>query len=133
MLSGHSGSLTTVHASTPRDALIRLETLSLMSDVELPIVVARSQVAAATHLVVQLTRFTEDGSRRITRIAEVCGLDADQRYQLRDLFVSQYHGQGADGRLNIELAPTGAQPTFKDEVREHGLEQRVQRSTALWS
>lgn len=74
MLSGHAGSMTTVHASQPRDALIRLETLSLMSDVSLPIYVARTQVAAAIHLVVQLARFTEDGSRRITRISEVRGL-----------------------------------------------------------
>src|SRR5581483_9194563 len=73
MLSGHAGSLTTVHASTPRDAAIRLETLCLMSDVSLPVHVARMQVASALHVVVQLARFA-DGSRRVQSIAEMTGL-----------------------------------------------------------
>ena len=133
MLSGHSGSLTTVHASTPRDALIRLETLSLMSDVELPMVVARSQVGAAIHMIVQLSRYAEDGSRRITQITEVGGLDADQKYQLRDLFVSRYHGKGPDGRLKIVLEPTGEKPSFHAEAKNQGLSELIQWSQALWS
>ena len=131
MLSGHAGSLTTVHASTPRDALIRLETLSLMSEVELPVYVARAQVASAIHLIVQLTRFAEDGSRRITRITEATGL-ADNTYQLQDLFVSKFRGKTAEGRLIADLEPTGVRPTFADEAREQGLQDRIRHSAALW-
>src|SRR5581483_6504285 len=79
MLSGHAGSLTTVHASTPRDAVIRLETLCLMSDVSLPVHVARMQTASAVQLIVQLTRFS-DGSRRVRQISEVLGLGPENDY-----------------------------------------------------
>ena len=132
MLSGHAGSMTTVHASTPRDALIRLETLSLMSEVELPGYVARAQVASAIHLIVQLSRFAEDGSRRITRITEATGL-VDNTYTLSDLFVSKLKGKTADGRLIAELAPTGTRPTFASEAAEQGLEGRIRHSSALWT
>src|SRR4029453_15728278 len=110
MISGHAGSLTTVHASTPRDALVRLETLSLMSEGEIPIYVARAQVASAIHLIVQLSRFSEDGSRRITRITEACGLEGEQ-YVLRDLFVSRLHGRTRAGKIVAELAWAENQPT----------------------
>lgn len=132
MISGHAGSLTTVHATTPLDALIRLETLSLMSDVEIPVYVARAQVASAIHLIVQLARFSEDGSRKITRITEACGLD-DNRYQLRDLFTSRIVGRQPDGRLIADLAPVGAKPTFADEIREYGLDTQTRLTRALWS
>lgn len=132
MISGHAGSLTTVHATTPLDALIRLETLSLMSDVEIPVYVARAQVASAIHLIVQLARFSEDGSRKITRITEACGLD-DNRYQLRDLFTSRIVGRQPDGRLIADLAPVGAKPTFADEIREYALEDQARLTRALWN
>lgn len=132
MISGHAGSLTTVHASTPRDALVRLETLSLMSDVEIPIYVARAQVASAIHLIVQLSRFAEDGSRRITRITEACGLDGD-RYTLRDLFVHRLRGRDRDGRLMGELEASGTLPTFTGEAREQGLDQRIRLTGSLWT
>ena len=133
MLSGHSGSLSTVHANTPRDALVRLETLSLMSDVEIPVYVARAQVASAIHLIVQLSRFTEDGSRRITRVSEARGLGQDGQYQLRDLFVLRQHGKRSDGRLLASLDPTGDQPTFASEPFEQGQDHRIQLTKALWS
>jgi pilus assembly protein CpaF len=132
MISGHAGSLSTVHANTALDALIRLETLSLMSDVELPVYVARAQVASAIDLVVQLARFTEDGSRKITRITEACELGPDNRYQLRDLFISRMHGRTAEGMLKAELEPTGELPTFCHEPFEQGLEGRINLSGALW-
>lgn len=131
MISGHAGSLTTVHANTPRDALVRLETLSLMSDVEIPIYVARAQVASAIDLIVQLTRFSEDGSRRITRITEARGLQNDQ-YVLQDLFVSRRHGTAPDGHLLAELEPTGERPLFATEPYEQGMENRIRLSTDLW-
>jgi pilus assembly protein CpaF len=133
MLSGHAGSLTTVHATTPRDALTRLETLSLMSEVELPVYVARAQVSSAIHLIVQLARYSEDGSRKVTRITEALGMDASNQYQLRDLFVSRIQGRLPNGRLVADLQPTGERPTFADEVREYGLERFVNASAAVWS
>jgi len=131
MISGHAGSLTTVHASTPRDALVRLETLSLMSDVEIPIYVARAQVASAIHLIVQLSRFSEDGSRRITRITEACGLEGDT-YSLKDLFVMKMQGKSQDGRIIAELKPTGTLPTFATEAYEQAMDDRIKLTTSLW-
>ena len=133
MISGHSGSISTVHANTARDALIRLETLSLMSDVQIPIYVARAQVASAIHLIVQLARFTEDGSRKVTRIAEACGLDEGNQYQTRDLFLSRLGGKTPDGRLIAELEPTGQQPSFSSEPYEQGMEERIELTAGLWS
>jgi pilus assembly protein CpaF len=132
MISGHAGSLTTVHASTPRDALVRLETLSLMSDVEIPIYVARAQVASAIHLVVQLSRFSEDGSRRITRITEACGLEGDQ-YRLEDLFVLRMRGRTRAGKILAELTPTGTLPTFAREAHEQAMEERIRLTGDLWT
>lgn len=131
MISGHAGSLTTVHASTPRDALVRLETLSLMSEVEIPIYVARAQVASAIHLIVQLSRFSEDGSRRITRITEACGLGNDT-YVLQDLFVLKMQGKNQAGRIVGELKPTGILPTFAEEAYEQALDDRIKLTSALW-
>lgn len=132
MLSGHSGSLTTIHASAPRDALIRLETLSLMSDVEIPVYVARAQVASAIHVVVQIERFTEDGSRKVTRITEAAGLDEANQYALRDLFLSQYVGKDGQGRLQVTLPPTGERPTFADAPYRMGLASAIDRTHELW-
>ncbi|MFM8250052.1 MAG: CpaF family protein [Planctomycetota bacterium] len=132
MLSGHTGSLTTVHANNPHDALVRLETLSLMSDVELPVYVARAQVASAIQLIVQLTRFSEDGSRRISRITEALGMDGQQQYQLRDLYRLQIAGRNADGRLQGQLEPTGNKPTFAAELAEQGWLNRARLSRQMW-
>ncbi len=132
MISGHAGSISTIHANSALDAMIRLETLSLMSDVELPVYVARAQVASAVDLVVQIDRFTEDGSRKITRITEGCGLDDKNQYVLRDLFRLQLRGKSRDGRLRGELAPTGLQPSFATEPFEQGMGDRVRLTGSLW-
>jgi pilus assembly protein CpaF len=133
MISGHAGSLSTIHANSARDALIRLETLSLMSDVEIPVYVARAQVAAAIDVVVQIARFTEDGSRKVTRITEACGLDDNNQYVTRDLFVSRLKGKTPDGRLIAELELTGTQPSFCRDPWEQGIGDRVRLTEALWS
>lgn len=91
MLSGHAGSLTTVHANTPPDAAIRLETLCLMNDVALPVHVARMQVASAIHVIIQLTRML-DGSRKVTAISECMGLDDQGRYRFQDLYRTEING-----------------------------------------
>ncbi len=132
MISGHSGSMTTVHATSPRDALVRLETLSLMSDVELPVYVARAQAASAINLVVQVTRFTEDGSRKVTRITEQLGLDDQNRYQFRDLFVSRITGRNETGRLIAALDPTGERASFQAEAAEQGLEGMIRHTRGMW-
>ena len=132
MISGHSGSLSTIHANTARDALIRLETLSLMSDVEIPVYVARTQVASAIDLVVQIARFVEDGSRKITRITEAHGLDDKNQYQTCDLYVSRLKGKTPQGRLIADLEPTGERPTFFREPRQQGLEDRIRLTESLW-
>jgi pilus assembly protein CpaF len=131
MISGHAGSMTTVHASTPYDSLVRLETLSLMSDVTIPIYVARAQVGSAIHLIVQLSRFSEDGSRRVTRITEACGMEGE-KYVLRDLFVSRMKGKTINGKLQADLELTGELPTFCREAYEQGLDDRVQLTRGLW-
>lgn len=133
MISGHSGSMTTVHANSAHDAMVRLETLSLMSDVELPVYVARAQVASAIHLVVQLTRYAEDGSRKVSRITEACGLNEREQYEFRDLFVSRMSGTTPEGQLIAELVPTGERPSFAAEAYEHGLGARVHHSAPLWA
>ena len=133
MLSGHSGSLSTVHANTARDALVRLETLSLMSDVEIPVYVARAQVSSAIDLIVQLDRFSADGSRRVTQITEVMSLDADNQYQFRDLYSIDMRGKKADGRLDVRLVATGQKPTFADEPYRHGIGDLVGESAPLWT
>ena len=133
MLSGHAGSLSTVHASSPRDALIRLETLSLMSEIEIPVYVARAQVASAINLIVQIARFTEDGSRKITRITEATGLDEKNQYIFHDLFVSRLRGKGPDGRLIADLAPTGQKPSFSQEPYEQGMGGVVKLTKGVWS
>jgi pilus assembly protein CpaF len=133
MISGHDGALSTIHANTALDALIRLETLSLMSGIEIPVYVARAQVASAIHLIVQIARFTEDGSRKITRITEAQGLDDSNRYRLCDLYVSRLRGQTPEGRLLAELEPTGRQPSFRHEPYEKGLGDRIRLTGPLWS
>ncbi len=132
MLSGHSGAMSTIHANTALDALIRLETLSLMSDVQLPVHVARAQVASAIHLVVQISRFSEDGSRKVTRITEAAGLDQRGEYMLSDLYVSSLRGKRADGQLEAALMPTGRQPTFAAEPYEQGFDDRIGLTKAMW-
>ncbi len=128
MLSGHSGSLTTVHANTAADALTRLETLCLMSDVQLPVYVARAQVAAAVDLLVQLARFTDDGTRRIVQISEVLGLDERERYRVVDL----YRWDIGEGQSGPALVSTGRRPSFAAELRLHGLSELARLTRSLW-
>lgn len=132
MISGHSGSLSTIHANSARDALIRLETLSLMSDVEIPVYVARTQVASAIDLIVQIARFTEDGSRKITRITEARGLDDNNQYRTCDLYVSRLRGKTPEGRLVAELQRTGELPEFCSEPYEQGLGDRIRLTGPIW-
>lgn len=131
MISGHAGSLTTVHATTARDAAVRLETLSLMSDVSLPVHVARMQVASAVQLVVQIARFS-DGSRRLRAISECLGLDGKGDYLFQDLYRFESAGRDDEGRILGTLRPTGILPTFHHEPIEQGCQDRVKLTASLF-
>jgi pilus assembly protein CpaF len=119
MNTGHEGSLTTTHANRPREALSRLETLCLMSGLELPARAIRSQIAASIHLIVQQTRFS-DGARRVTSIAEVTGLDDQGDVEIREIFGFRLQKSGAHGSEG-KFAATGFLPTFLDEFAVHGF------------
>jgi len=131
MISGHAGSLTTVHANTPRDAARRLETLCLMNDAELPVYVARAQVASALHIVVQIIRLP-DGSRRVHSIAEACGLDEKNEYTWRELYRFEAEGVDESGNLQGELVASGVRPSFADEPFRMGLGKQVVHSTEMY-
>lgn len=131
MISGHSGALSTAHANTPADALTRLETLCLMGGVEMPVMVARRQVASAIHVIIQLARF-DDGSRRVQAISEVLGLSAEGSYEVRDLFLFQAAGRDNEGKILGSLQPTGELPTFADEPHRLGLGDRVRLTADLF-
>ncbi len=113
MTSGHAGSMTTLHANSPLDALNRLETLCMMSKVDLPLYALRAQIHSAIDVLVQMTRFT-DGRRSVTGIAEVLDLDRDGRYQVRNLFTYELDEAGATGMG--KLVWTGAKSVFRDEA-----------------
>ena len=119
MVSGHKGSMSTTHASTPRETLSRIETLCLMGDVELPLWALRSQISMALDVIVQVSRF-HDGSRKLTHISEVLELN-DGQYQLRDLFVFKAEGRDENGKILGRLEPTGRLPTFAEQITVAGL------------
>ena len=131
MLSGHDGELSTIHASNPRLALVRLETLSLMNEVGLPVYVARTQVAQAIHVIVQVDRFP-DGSRKIREIAEVGGLDARERYRVRTLFRYEQTARDTDGRIHGVLRLTGRQSRFSRRVLESSKHDEILYTKSIW-
>ena len=119
MNTGHDGSLTTLHANTPRDALARLETLVLMSGMELPIKAIREQIASAVHLIIQQTRFA-DGSRRINAITEIAGMEVDI-ITLQDIFYFKQEGFDEQGRVKGRFVATGFIPHFYEDMQRRGL------------
>jgi pilus assembly protein CpaF len=124
MNTGHDGSLTTLHANTPRDALSRLETMVLMSGMDLPIRVIREQVASAVDLIVQQARL-RDGSRKVTYVTEVQGMEGDT-IVLQDIFRFRELGDDQNGKVRGQLVPTGLSPKFMGRLEAHG--QKVDRS-----
>jgi pilus assembly protein CpaF len=121
MNTGHEGSLTTLHANAPRDALSRLETMVLMAGMDLPLRAIREQIASAIDLVVHTARLP-DGTRRVTKICEVTGMEGDV-VQLSDLFDFDF-GAGRDqvGRFRGAIEPTGLRPSFDRHLTELGIE-----------
>lgn len=120
MTSGHGGSMTTTHATYPDDTLRRLETMAMMSPVELPLRALRSQVASAVEIIIQTSRFS-DGSRKITHIAEVLPLSEGGEYQIYPLFEFVHRGTDAKGKVLGELEAVGNLPTFIREANLRGI------------
>jgi pilus assembly protein CpaF len=120
MNTGHDGSLSTVHANTPRDAISRLETMVLMAGMDLPDRAVREQIASALDLIVHLTRF-RDGTRRVTHVTEVVGMEGTV-VTLQDIFAFDYSaGVADDGRHRGTLQPTGIRPAFADRLADLGI------------
>jgi pilus assembly protein CpaF len=119
MNTGHEGSMTTTHANSPGEALGRLETLCLMSGIDLPVSALRRQIGTSIHLVVQQSRLT-DGSRKITAISEVTGVSEQGEVEVRSLYEFQRTGHDSSGRIVGTFQATGYLPTFIDQLDEEG-------------
>ena len=119
MNTGHDGSLTTVHANSPRDVVSRLETMVLMSGMELPSRAIREQIASAVDIIIHESRLA-DGSRKVTAITEVTGMEG-QNIVMQDLFTFRQSGVDENGRIVGEFKPTGAMPTFFDTLKSRGI------------
>ncbi|MDQ8168313.1 MAG: CpaF family protein [Gemmatimonadota bacterium] len=119
MNTGHEGSLTTVHANTPRDALARLETMVLFAGTALPVRAVREQVAAALHLVVQVSRGS-DGRRRVTSIAEVTTMEGDM-VSMQEIFRFRRRGVSEDGTVQGSFEATGVRPQFAEAITTRGI------------
>jgi pilus assembly protein CpaF len=127
MNTGHEGSMTTTHANSPGEAVQRLETLCLMSGLDLPMQAVRRQIASSVDLLVQQARFA-DGSRRITHITEVVGLDPSGELELRDIFLYKHTATDAGGKVQGKFAPSGYIPSFVERFLAAGI---VEESACL--
>ncbi len=120
MNTGHDGSLTTAHANTPRDCLARIEVMVMMSGLDLPVRAIREQIASAIRFFIQQNRFS-CGSRKITHITEVTGMEGDI-IQLQDIYLFKQEGFGADGKVKGRHIATGAIPDFYQDLKNRGLD-----------
>jgi pilus assembly protein CpaF len=119
MNTGHDGSLTTLHANSARDALSRLETMVLMSGMELPVRAIREQIASAVNLVIQQTRFA-DGARKVTAISEISGMEMDM-IAMQDIFTFKQEGFDGEGKVVGKFVATGFVPRFYDDLQRRGI------------
>lgn len=119
MNTGHDGSLTTGHANTPRDMLSRLETMVLMAGMDLPVRAIREQIASAVDLIVQQSRL-QDGSRRITHLTEIQGMEGDV-VTMQDIFIFEQQGKDEKNKIIGRFRPTGIRPKFIDKLAANGI------------
>jgi pilus assembly protein CpaF len=119
MNTGHDGSLTTIHANSPRDAIARMETMAMMANLNLPEKAVRRQIASAVTLVIQIARFN-DGTRRVTHLTEITGMEEDM-VSMQDVFVFEKQGVGQDGRVLGTFSPTGIRPKFAEKLKASGI------------
>jgi len=120
MNTGHDGSLTTLHANSPQDVIARLDSMVLMSNVDLPVRAVREQIASAIDLIVHTARLS-DGSRRITHITEVTGMADELSIHLENLFVFRQEGLDPENRVVGRFKPTGTLPSFLEELKTKGV------------
>ncbi len=120
MTTGHSGSMATLHANNPKQALSRLETLIMMNKLEMPLIAIRSQVAGAIQIIVQASRLN-DGSRKLTHISEVIGLDENGNYIVNDVFLNEVVGIEKSGKLKTRFIATGYRPSFIEDATRQGI------------
>jgi pilus assembly protein CpaF len=118
MNTGHDGSMTTLHANSPRDAIHRMETMVMMAGMDLPQRAIREQIAGAVHLIVQLERM-QDGSRKISKVCEITGMESDN-ITMSDLFVFQHQGV-REGRVTGRVMPTGLRPRFMERLQQQNI------------
>jgi pilus assembly protein CpaF len=123
MNTGHDGSMCTVHANRPREALTRLENMVGMSGINLPSKAVRTQIAAAVNMIVQVSRM-RDGVRRITHIMEIVGMEGDV-ITTQDLFLYQFEGEDKDGILQGSFQSTGIRPAFLPKAEYYGLDRTL--------
>ncbi|NTV37294.1 MAG: CpaF family protein, partial [Anaerolineaceae bacterium] len=119
MNTGHDGSMTTLHANTPRDAISRLETMVLMAGMELPLKVVRQQIASAIDVIVQQSRL-RDGSRKITSITELSGMEGETVI-MTEIFKFEQTGVSQEGKVLGELRPTGIRPMLSNRLEASGF------------
>jgi pilus assembly protein CpaF len=126
MNTGHDGSLTTAHANSPRDMIARLEVMVMMSGLDLPVSAIREMVASAIDMIVQISRYS-DGSRRLTNITEITGVEKSAAgvstgiVSMQDIFAYKQDGFDKDGNVKGQFEATGAVPHFYEEMRQRGL------------
>jgi pilus assembly protein CpaF len=119
MNTGHDGSLTTAHANTPRDCLARLEVMTLMSGLDLPIRAIREQIASAVHVIIQQSRFP-DGSRKVTHISEITGMEGEV-IQMQDIFLFKQEGYDSNGKIKGRFVATGNIPELYQDLQQRGI------------
>jgi pilus assembly protein CpaF len=120
MNTGHDGSLTTLHANTPRDALSRLETMISMANLDLPERAMRQQIASAINLVIQVSRLS-DGSRKIMQVSEIVGMEGEI-ITMQDIFVYEREGMAANDKVLGHFRATGIRPRFSDRLKAYGID-----------
>jgi pilus assembly protein CpaF len=134
MNTGHDGSLTTIHANSPRDAVARMETMALMANLNLPEKAIRKQIASAVTLVIQVARFN-DGMRRVTHITEITGME-DDVVSMQDVFVFEKQGVASDGRILGAFTATGIRPKFAEKLQASGISlpsNFFEQSAKIWN
>jgi len=119
MNTGHDGSLTTVHANSPRDALARIETMAMMANLNLPEKAVRRQIASAITIVVQISRFN-DGTRRVTHVTEITGMEEDV-ISMQDVYLFERQGVAANGKIVGQFSATGIRPKFAERLKASGI------------
>jgi pilus assembly protein CpaF len=134
MNTGHDGSLTTIHANSPRDAIARMETMAMMANLNLPEKAVRKQIASAVTIVLQVSRFA-DGTRRLTHISEITGME-DDVVSMQDVFVFEKQGVSSEGRTLGSFTATGIRPKFAEKLKASGIvlpANMFEQTTKLWN